>query len=194
MSTSFFQFYSLTQRLLLKAWFPYDRYNRWDRWEKKKFSDRSDHMEPLSSDRSDDHWDRTFYISAIATIAGEWFPYDRCDRGTFFFSAIIVSIRKPRLSYASYSCFFFRNEKRLLSFVSERIKLVYRINNTRYNFPKLGLSYREHCSLRFLKPLYIKRHISSPRTRQNGRKATAWFTGDVVADSDKQEKEKGCCR
>ena len=42
---------------------------------------------PLSSDRSDnDHWDRTFYILAIvvATIAGKWFPYDRCDRWTFF--------------------------------------------------------------------------------------------------------------
>ena len=43
---------------------------------------------PLSSDRSDnDHWDRTFYISAIvvaaiATIAEKWFPY---DRWTFFF-------------------------------------------------------------------------------------------------------------
>ena len=32
--------------------------------------------------------------------------------------------------------FFFRNEKGLLNFVSERIKLVYRINNTRYNFQK----------------------------------------------------------
>ena len=29
--------------------------------------------------------------------------------------------------------FFGRNEKGLLNFVSERIKLVYRINNTRYN-------------------------------------------------------------
>ena len=44
----------------------------------------------LSSDRSDNyHWDRTFYISsivvaAIATIAGKWFRYDRCDRWTFF--------------------------------------------------------------------------------------------------------------
>ena len=48
---------------------------------------------PLSSNRSNnDHWDRTFYISAIvvAAIAGtEWFPYDRydrCDRWTFFLS------------------------------------------------------------------------------------------------------------
>ena len=43
-STSFFQFYSLTQLLLLKACFRYDRYDRCDRWG-KKFSDRSDHME-----------------------------------------------------------------------------------------------------------------------------------------------------
>ena len=51
---------------------------------KKNFSDRSDHMKPLSSDRSDnDHWDIKSSISAIvvAAIAGEWFPY---DRWTFF--------------------------------------------------------------------------------------------------------------
>ena len=36
----------------------------------------------------------------------------------------------------TYSCFICRNEKGLLNFVSERIKLVYRINNTRYNFQK----------------------------------------------------------
>ena len=47
---------------------------------KKNFSDGSDHMKPLSSDRSDNnHWDIKSYISAIvvAAIAGEWFPYDR---------------------------------------------------------------------------------------------------------------------
>ena len=61
---------------------------------KKKFSDRSDHS---------DHMETTFpaiaattiteiglfissyaivvaFIAAIATIAGKWFPYDRCDR------------------------------------------------------------------------------------------------------------------
>ena len=32
--------------------------------------------------------------------------------------------------------FFGRNEKSLLNFVSQKIKLVYRINNTRYNFQK----------------------------------------------------------
>ena len=32
--------------------------------------------------------------------------------------------------------FFHRNEEGLLNFVSEGIKLVYRINNARYNFQK----------------------------------------------------------
>ena len=52
--------------------------------EKKNFSDRSDHMKPLSIDRSDNNrWDIKSSISAIvvAAIAGEWFPYDRL---TFF--------------------------------------------------------------------------------------------------------------
>ena len=35
----------------------------------------SDHMKPLSSDRSDNNrWD---IKSSISAIAGEWFPYDR---------------------------------------------------------------------------------------------------------------------
>ena len=38
--------------------------------------------------------------------------------------------------------FFDRNEKSLLNFVSERIKLVYRINNTRYNFQKNQASFQ----------------------------------------------------
>ena len=45
--------------------------------EKKKFSDRSDHMKPLSSDRSDNNrWDIKSSISAIVVtaIAEEWFP------------------------------------------------------------------------------------------------------------------------
>ena len=52
----------------------------------KYFSDRSDHMKPLSSDRSDNkRWDIKSSILAIvvAAIAGEWFPY---DRWTFFLS------------------------------------------------------------------------------------------------------------
>ena len=46
--------------------------------------------EALSSDRSDnDRWDIKSSISMIvvAAIAGKLFPYDRCDRWTFFFSA-----------------------------------------------------------------------------------------------------------
>ena len=55
--------------------------------EKKKVqrSQRS-YQKPLSSDRSDNNpWDRKSSISAIvvAAIAGEWFPYDRCDRWIF---------------------------------------------------------------------------------------------------------------
>ena len=55
----------------------------------------------------------------------------------------------------TYSCFFFRwNEKGLLNFVSERIKLVYRINNTRYNFRKNKLPFKH------LKPQFIGRILS----------------------------------
>ena len=89
-SLVFFKIYSLTQLLILKACFPYDRYDRCDRWEKKSSAIAAIIWKPLFSDRSDnDHWDRTFYISAIvvAAIAGTWFPYDRydrCDGLTFF--------------------------------------------------------------------------------------------------------------
>ena len=38
--------------------------------------------------------------------------------------------------------FFCRNEKGLLSFVSERIIKVYRINNTGYNFQKNKLPFK----------------------------------------------------
>ena len=51
--------------------------------------------------------------------------------------------------------FFCRNEKGLLNFASERIKLVYRINNTRYNFQKNKLPF-EH-----LKPYVIGRILSN---------------------------------
>ena len=47
---------------------------------KKNFSNRSDHMKPLSSDRSDNNrWDIKSSLSAIivAVIAGEGFPFDR---------------------------------------------------------------------------------------------------------------------
>ena len=54
----------------------------------------------------------------------------------------------------TYSCFNCRNEKGLLNFVSERIKLVYRINNTRYNFQKNKLPFKR------LKPQFIARILS----------------------------------
>ena len=48
---------------------------RYNFYEKKKFSDRSDRS-------NNNRLDRKSSISAIvvAAIAGEWFPYDRCDR------------------------------------------------------------------------------------------------------------------
>ena len=56
-----------------------------------------------------DRWDskKSFSAIVVAAIAGKWFPYDcydRCDRWTFFFTAItaIVTILwKPGLSYVS---------------------------------------------------------------------------------------------
>ena len=45
----------------------------------------------------------------------------------------------------TYSCLNCRNEKGLLNFVSERIKLVYRINNTRLAFQTSKTTiYRPH--------------------------------------------------
>ena len=46
-----------------------------------------------------------------------------------------------------------RNKKGLLNFVSERINLVYSINNTRYNFQKNKL----HVPFKHLKPQFIGR-------------------------------------
>ena len=53
---------------------------------------------------------------------------------------------------------FCRNEKGLLNFVSGRIiflKLVYRINNTRYSFQKNKLPFKH------LKPQFIGRKLSN---------------------------------
>ena len=61
--------------------------------------------------------------------------------------------------FTYYSFFlFFRNEKGLLNFVSGRIiflKLVYRINNTRYSFEKNKLPFKH------LKPQFIGRILSN---------------------------------
>ena len=43
----------------------------------------------------------------------------------------MLSMQEGRIMLFTYSCFNCRNEKGLLHFVSERIKLVYWINNTR---------------------------------------------------------------
>ena len=93
----------------------------------------------------------------------------------FFFSVItliVAIIWKPGLSYASllhkthfnnykqegcimlftYSCFNCQNEKGLLNFLSERINVVYRINNTRYNFQKNKLPFK-HLKPQFMGPI-----------------------------------------
>ena len=61
--------------------------------------------------------------------------------------------------FTYYSFFLFcQNEKGLLNFVSERIiflKLVYRINNTRYSFQNNKLPFR------LLKPQFIGRILSN---------------------------------
>ena len=173
MSTSFFQFYSLMQLFLLKAWFPYVRYDccdHCDRWEKKKFSDNAAIIwKPLSRVRSNnDHWDRKNSITRSVSLWLLWslesgflmITMISTMRSLYFFfsviTVIVAIIWKPGLSYASllhkirfnnykqegcimlftYSCFNCQNEKGLLNFVSERINVVYRINNTRYNFQK----------------------------------------------------------
>ena len=166
MSTSFFQFYSLTQ-------LPDFHMIATIAKKKKSSAIAAIIWKPLSSDRIDnDHWDRTFYISAIVVAAiatRQWKVVSLWSRRSLkFFSsaiavmtAIVAIIWKPDLSYASllnkirfnncniilikqegcimlftYSCFNCRNEKGLLNFVSEGIKLVYRINNTGYNVRK----------------------------------------------------------
>ena len=140
-STRFFQFCSLMQLLLLKAWFSYDCYNRCDRWEKKSSAIAAIIWKPLSSDRSDnDHWDRTFYISEIvATAIAEIFfsvMLSYASLTKYVLITIILSKQEGCIMLFTFSCFNCQNEKGLLNFVSERIKLVYRINNTRYNVRK----------------------------------------------------------
>ena len=71
--------------VITKAWFPYDRSITATRhWEKNvQRSQRSQRQRSL-------RWN-FFYLNdrcRIAAIAGKWFPYDRYDRWTFFFSAI----------------------------------------------------------------------------------------------------------
>ena len=64
---------------------------------------------PLSSNCSDssdsDHWDGTWSLS-LRSLQGEWFPFDRCDRWTFFFSAIAAIIWKTGLSFFINNAYF----------------------------------------------------------------------------------------
>ena len=59
------------------------------------------------------------------------------------------------------SCLNCRNEKGLLNFVSKRIKLVYRINNTQYKFQKNKLPLKHRKPRDDLYAIYfqIKVHI-----------------------------------
>ena len=152
MSTSFFQIYSLTQLLYLKPVFhmiatiAVIAENHFPAIAATTITE----VELFISQRSLESG--FLMIAMIAAIAKLFFSA---------ITAIVAIIWKPGLSYASlvnkirfnnyniilikqegcimlftYSCFNCRNEKGLLNFVSERIKLVYRINNTRYNFQK----------------------------------------------------------
>ena len=74
---------------------------------------------------------------------------------------IILRMQEGRnMLFTYYSFFlFYQNEKGLLNFVSERIiflKLVYRINNTRYSFQKNKLPF-----ILKLKPHFIRRILSN---------------------------------
>ena len=191
MSTSFFQFYSLMQLFLLKAWFPYDRYDccdHCDRWEKKSSVIAAIIWKPLSRVRSNnDRWDRKILsqrsvpLRLLRLLESGFLMITMISTMRslhFFFSVITVIVAiiwKPGLSYASllhkirfnnykqegcimlftYSCFNCQNEKGLLNFVSERINVVYRINNTRYNFQKNKLPFKH------LKPQFIGRILSN---------------------------------
>ena len=105
--TSFFKFYSLTQLLLLKAWFPYDCYDSCHRWQKKSsaivaiiwkclpqrslrllfISQRSLSLQSLEG--------CLLMIAIIAKIAELFFS------AIAAITAIVAIIRKPPLSYAS---------------------------------------------------------------------------------------------
>ena len=140
-----------------------------DRWDRKNPITRSVSLRLLRSLESG--------FLMITMITSLWSLY-------FFFSVITVIVAiiwKPGLSYASllhkkrfnnykqegcimlftYSCFNCQNEKGLLNFVSERINVVYRINNTRYNFQKNKLPFK-HLKPRFMGPIHsnkVREHI-----------------------------------
>ena len=129
--------------------------------------------EPLSSDRPCcDRW-KVVSLWSLSSLRSLHFFFSAIAAIT----ALVAIIWEPGLSYASLlnkirfnnyntlyyvSCcslihvfFFRRNEKGLLNFASGRIKLVYRINNTRYNFQKNKLPFKH------LKPHVIGRILLS---------------------------------
>ena len=74
MSATIAAFVAMLQKKLSDPYdyrFPCDRYDRYDRRERTKV--------------------------VVATIAGEWFPYDRSDRWTFF-AAVVAIIWKLALN------------------------------------------------------------------------------------------------
>ena len=93
-STSFFQFYSLTQLLLLKAWFPYDCYDRCHRRQKKSSAIVAIIAIIWKCLQSLEGGLRM--IAIIAPIAELYFLSHRAA-----ITAIVEIIRKPPLSYAS---------------------------------------------------------------------------------------------
>ena len=74
-------------------------------------------------------------------LFGAYFLYFRCF---IWWVEVAPETHKDwKFSYVYFvRCSFCRNEKGLLNFVSERMKLVYRINNTRYNFLKNKLPFK----------------------------------------------------
>ena len=100
---------------------------------KKNFSDRSDHMKPLSSDRSDNNrWDIKSSISAIvvAAIAGVVSIWSL----NFFFSAIVAIIWKPGLIYRNnhppflLNCYLYALQTYRTHFSKLRLLLVLNLN------------------------------------------------------------------
>ena len=190
MSTSFFQFYSLMQLFLLKAWFPYDHYDccdHCDRWEKKSSVIAAIIWKPLSRviaatmivEIEIGERNRSVSLRLLRLLESGFLMITMITtlRSLYFFfsviTVIVAIIWKPGLSYASllhkirfnnykqegcimlftYSCFNCQNEKGLLNFVSERINIVYRINNTRYNFQKNKLPFK-HLKPQFMGPIH----------------------------------------
>ena len=146
---------------------------------KKNFSDRSDHMKSLSSDRSDNNCcDIKSSISAIvvAAIAGEWFPY---DRWTIFsaITAIVVIIWKPGLIYRNnhppflLNCYLYALQTYRTH--SSKLRLLLVIANAKNVLPVISLTFiRKYYKKKFVvvgcsrsaqnKPDFLSRNLFLP--------------------------------